>query len=141
MAHIRCYVYFPVEILVEGCRSVGGFYGEITLSQNHLDYYIQEPSAILLICNISQVTSSCDAIIFAFANFALLLWLMIDKGVLQFLNNRSKRSQGISQNFKLQLEKRSSQIPVSALSQTEFTGPCLSKLLLKVLVAISKKME
>ena len=58
-----------------------------------------------------------------------------------FVTTGVKDFQGISQNFKLQLEKRSSQIPVSTLSQTEFTGPCLSKLLLKVLVAISKKME
>ena len=46
---------------------------------------------------------------------------------------------GILQTFKLRQEKRRSQI--LGVSQREFTFPCLSKLLFKVSMVISKKIE
>ena len=54
---------------------------------------------------------------------------MIDKSVMHFLSNRRiehynrKDVLGILQKFKLQQEKKSSQILVSAVSQREFTVP------------------
>ena len=72
---------------------------------------------------------------------------MIDKSVMHFLSNRRiehynrKDVLGILQKFKLQQEKKSSQILVSAVIQREFTFPCLSKLFFKASMVISKKIE
>ena len=125
--------FFPLEILVGGCGSLGGFYREITHSWNHLDYYIQKPSTILFIWNMrGHVKLQLDNFLpfQTLLNYlCFILWLMIDKSVMHFLSNRGiehynrKDVLGILQKFKLQQEKKSSQILVSAMSQREFTFP------------------
>ena len=129
--------FFPLEILVGGCGSVGGFYREITHSKNHLDYYIQEPSAILFIWNTSGYIKlqlhNCCLFKICWINFVSYYgwWYCISWATRERKNTKIEKISWEFFKTSSCNEKEKSQKWVSAVSQKEFMFPCLPKLLSK----------
>ena len=102
-------------------------------------------------CHIAHLKHECNFIIFASSNFAeLTLFHIMANGRQKCYafpeqqENKTLKQKifpGNSSKIQVAVRKKSRQILVSAVSQREFTFPCLSKLLFKVSVVISKKIE